>query len=116
MAEYKSLKPNEYLFKQGDEPENMYIVKAGQIGIFISAEDKPDIQVAVVGVGELIGELGLFDKKARSASAKALSEASLVILPYTALEKQLDSLPSWVKITMKTLSDKLRDTNHKLIE
>jgi len=72
--------------------------------------------VAKFGVGELIGELALFDKKNRSASAKALSDSSLVVLPYAALEKQLETLPPWVKITMKTLSEKLRETNYKLIE
>ncbi|MGZ3691953.1 MAG: Crp/Fnr family transcriptional regulator [Pseudobdellovibrio sp.] len=116
MADYKALKIHEYLFKQGDEPDNMYIVKSGQIGIYISSEGKPETQVATFGVGELIGELALFDKKDRSASAKALCDTSLVVLPYTALEKQLETLPSWVKITMKTLSDKLRDTNRKLVD
>jgi len=116
VADYKSLKQNEYLFKQGDEPDNMYIVKSGQIGIYVTADGKNETQVATFGVGELIGELALFDKKDRSASAKALCDSSLVVLPYSALEKQLDTLPSWVKITMKTLSDKLRDTNRKLID
>jgi len=115
VADYKSLKANEVLFKQGDAPDNMYIVKTGQIEIYIT-EGNSELQLAIVGVGELIGELALFDKRERSACARALCETSLVILPYENLLKQLDQLPPWVKVTMRTLSDKLRDTNKKLIE
>lgn len=114
MADYKTLKTNELLFKQGDTPDNMYIVKTGQISIYYSEGDK-EVHLSTVGQGELIGELALFDKKARSASAKATCETSLVVLPYTALEYQIDRLPEWVKITMKSLSDRLRDTNQKLL-
>lgn len=115
MAEYRSLKTNEILFKQGDDPDNMYIVKSGQVAIFITDGSTTRV-VAVAGIGELIGEVALFDKKARSAGAKALCDTSLVVLPYDALQKQLDTLPDWVKVTMKTLSDKLRDTNTRILE
>jgi CRP-like cAMP-binding protein len=115
MAEYKSLKANEVLFNQGDEPDNMYIVKTGQIAIFISDGSSTKV-VSVAGVGELIGEVSLMDNKSRSAGAKAIADSSLVILPYDVLRKQLETLPEWVRITMKTLSDKLRDTNQRIME
>ena len=115
MAEYRTLKANEILFKQGDEPDNMYIVKTGQIAIFITDGNVNRI-VAVANPGELIGEVSLFDSKTRSAGAKALSDSLLAILPYEALRRQLDTLPDWVKVTMKTLSDKLRDTNRQILE
>ena len=115
MADYKTLKTNEILFNQGDEPDNMYIVKSGQIEIYLTNGNETKT-VSVAGIGELIGEIALLDNKTRSASAKALSPASLVILPYDTLRKQLETLPAWVKITMKTLSDKLRNTNDKIIQ
>ena len=115
MAEYKNLKVNELLFNQGDPPDNMYIVKSGKIAIFLNVGETTKV-VSVVGVGELIGEISLFDKKGRSAGARALSDASLVILPYEVLQRQMDELPDWVKVTMKTLCDKIRDTNQRIVE
>ena len=114
MSEFKTLKTNEILFTQGDLPDNMYIVKSGQIEVYYSEGDK-EVHLSTVGAGELIGELALFDKKDRSASAKATCETSLVVLPYTSLEHQIERLPEWVKITMKSLSDRLRETNQKLL-
>jgi CRP/FNR family transcriptional regulator, cyclic AMP receptor protein len=115
MADFKNLKTNELLFSEGDIPDNMYIVRKGQISIF-NSKNGIENQLAIVGPGELIGELALFDKKQRSASAKALSDASVVILPYAQLERQMDTLPDWVKITMKTMAEKLRVTNQKLLD
>lgn len=115
MADFKNLKTNEILFNEGDFPDNMYIVRNGQISIFNSKEGAEN-QLAVVGPGELIGELALFDKRNRSASAKALSDSSVVILPYNQLEKQMETLPEWVKIIMKTMGEKLRIANNKLLD
>lgn len=112
MAEYRNLKKDEILFQQGDIPDNMYIVRSGHFSIFIK-ENNVTVEISRVSAGQLIGEMGLFDKKNRSAGVKALDEASVVILPYAQLEKQLDTLPEWVKITMRTLSEKLRETNKK---
>lgn len=113
MANFLNLKDGEMLFNEGDSPDNMYIVRTGQISIYIT-KNGAEHELALVGTGELIGELALFDKKSRSASARAVGDASVVILPYTQLEKQMETLPEWVKITMKTLAEKLRITNEKL--
>jgi CRP-like cAMP-binding protein len=113
MSDYHTVKKDDYLFKEGDVPDCMYIVRSGQFSIFIT-EGHLEKELSLVGPGNLIGELALFDKKNRSASARATTDSSVVKLPYAQLEKQLDNMPEWVKITMKTLSEKLRVTNKKL--
>lgn len=115
MSEYHTIKKDDYLFKEGDIPESMYIVRTGQFSIFIT-EGNLERELSLEGPGNLIGELALFDKKNRSASARATTDSSVVQLPYAQLEKQLETLPEWVRITMKTLSEKLRQTNKKLFE
>jgi CRP/FNR family cyclic AMP-dependent transcriptional regulator len=112
MSDIKILKKNELLFEEGDYPEAMYIVRSGQFKIFVKDGDI-EKEISMAGIGSLIGEMGLFDKKLRSASARAISDSSVALLPYAQLESQLAELPEWVKITMKTLSEKLRTTNKK---
>ena len=112
MADYTSVKKGEYLFEEGDPPDCMYIVRSGQFSIFVRENDV-EREVALAGIGNLIGEMSLFDKKLRSASARATTDSSVVKLPYSQLENQLEELPEWVRITMRTLSEKLRQTNKK---
>lgn len=112
MTEFKVIKKDQLLFEEGDFPEAMYIVRSGQFSIFIKDGDN-EKEVSLAGPGNLIGEMGLFDKKLRSAGARARVDSSVVVLPYTQLEKQLETLPEWVRVTVKTLSEKLRSTNKK---
>lgn len=112
MSDFSVIKKDQLLFEEGDMPDSMYIVRSGQFAIFIREGDI-EKEVSLAGPGNLIGEMALFDKKLRSASARATTDSSVVVLPYGQLEKQLETLPEWVRITMKTLSEKLRTTNKK---
>lgn len=112
MSNYTVVKKDDLLFEEGDYPDAMYIVRSGQFSIYVT-EGESEKEVSLAGPGNLIGEMSLFDKKLRSASARATIDSSVVKLPYEQLEKDLDQLPEWVRITMRTLSDKLRTTNKK---
>jgi CRP-like cAMP-binding protein len=113
MSEIVAIKKNDVLFEEGDFPEHMYIVKSGEISLYITNGNVEHI-VAVAGPGHLIGEMSLFDNKFRSASAKATKDSELIRLPYKFLEKELEKLPEWVRATLKTLAEKLRIANEKL--
>lgn len=119
MSEYHVVRKDDYLFEEGDYPDCMYIVRTGQFMILIKDEDKDgqvtEKELSLAGPGNLIGEMALFDKKFRSASARATIDSTVVKLPYEHLEKQLETLPEWVKITIKTLSEKLRQTNKRFL-
>jgi len=114
MAEVVSVKKDEYLFKQDDIAECMYIVKSGKISLVIT-NGTYEKEVAVVSLGQLIGEMPLFDKKLRSAGARALVDSELVKLPYKKLEEELLTMPEWVTSILRKLSEKIRETNDKLI-
>lgn len=107
------LKKDDYLFRQGDDADVMYIVRNGEVSILIE-EDGIEKEVFVATTGHLIGELGLFDKQNRIASARAKVNSSVVSLPYTQLERQLKHLPPWVPILMRTLTEKLKAINKSL--
>lgn len=114
MAEFVSIKKDEVLFEDGDVADAMYIVKSGMISIIIS-DDKVQKEVSRVSTGQLIGEMSLFDKRFRSATAKAITNAELVKLPYSKLEAELATMPEWVQVTLKTLVQKIRDANKKIL-
>lgn len=114
MADIISIKKDEILFEDGDVADAMYIVKSGSISILIS-DDKTEKEVSRVSTGQLIGEMSLFDKRLRSATAKALTNCELVRLPYPKLEAELATMPEWVQVTLKTLVQKIRDANKKIL-
>ena len=115
MAEVRDIPKDTILFYEGEIPDNMYVVKTGGFDI-IKKIDGKDVKVSEAKDGQLIGEMALFDLKPRSATIKANQDSAVVVLPYVNLLDQLDKLPAWVKIVMRTLSDNLRKTTEQLMK
>lgn len=113
MAEAKSLKKDNYLFREGDAPDSLYIVKSGTL-LVTKFNGNNEVTIAEVNKGSLVGEMALFDRKPRSANIKAKMDSEVIALPYESLEKQLEAMPVWLKAILKNLNEHLRVANKKL--
>ncbi|MBC7660871.1 MAG: Crp/Fnr family transcriptional regulator [Chitinophagaceae bacterium] len=109
----KILKKGELLFKAGDSSDGMYVLRKGQIQIFLDKAGT-DIFLATVAAGGMIGEMSLFDKKPRSASARAIEETEVTQISNDDFNKIIQQIPKWLVSLMATLSSRLRDTNERL--
>lgn len=109
-----NLKKGEELFKEGDEPSAMYIIKSGRLAI-TKKKGNNDITLAELKAGDLLGEMTFFDKNPRSAGAKAVMDNTEVIeLPFSALDHQWAQLPGWVKSIVKAINGHLRRANMRI--
>lgn len=109
----KILKKGELLFKAGDSSDGMYVLRRGHIQIFLDKAGT-DIVLTTVAAGGMIGEMSLFDKKPRSASARALEETEVTQISNDDFNKIIQQIPKWLVSLMATLSSRLRDTNERL--
>ncbi|NUN04957.1 MAG: cyclic nucleotide-binding domain-containing protein [Bdellovibrio sp.] len=113
MAEAKKVAKDTYLFREGDAPDAMYIIKTGSFAI-TKTKGNSEIVLAEINAGAMVGEMALFDNKPRSANVKATKESEVISLPYDSLTKQMEQLPVWVRAIMKTLNENLREANKKI--
>lgn len=104
-----------YLFREGDAPDAMYVVKSGKFAI-LKMKSNSEILLAEIGPGAMVGEMAFFDAKPRSASVKAVKDAEVIALPYKALHAQFANFPEWCKAIMRTVNDHLRNANQKIKE
>ena len=111
----RKLSKNEYLFKEGDEPDAMYVVKSGHLQV-IKSKGEGEIVLAELGPGAMVGEMAFFDLKPRSASVRAIKDSELITLPYKALLHQFAGFPEWLKAIMKTVNEHLRRANQRIRE
>jgi len=68
------------LFKTGEPGESLYIVRSGEVELFIKDTAGQKILLAIAGPGEVFGELALLDRGPRTATAVAVTEADLLAL------------------------------------
>ena len=81
-ATLRRVRAGEWLFRQGDAGEHIYVVVSGRLEAIVESP-RPDQVVRVHGRGELIGELAFITGWARSASVRARRDAELLEIPYT---------------------------------
>ncbi|MCB0368349.1 MAG: cyclic nucleotide-binding domain-containing protein [Bdellovibrionales bacterium] len=113
MADSKKVLKDTYLFRDGDAPDFMYIVKSGQLAV-TKTKGTSEIVLAEIKAGNMVGEMAIFDKKPRSANVKAIKDSEVIALPYETLTQQLESLPVWVKAILRNLNDNLREANKRI--
>lgn len=113
MADARKIAKDHYLFREGDAPDAMYIVKSGTLAV-TKTKGNNEVVLAEIQAGAMVGEMALFDNKPRSANVKATKETEVIALPYDSLNKQMDTLPVWVRAIMKNLNENLREANKKI--
>jgi uncharacterized membrane protein len=112
----RPFKGGDLIFEQGDNGAEMYIVAAGHVNIHLPGEKSRRVSLKDISVGEYFGELALFDDKARSASALATTDATLLELSRETLSSYLERRPRAAMAILRTMSERLRETNAMLSE
>jgi uncharacterized membrane protein len=112
----RHLKGGEMIFNQGDPGSAMYIVASGHVNIHLPGEASRRLSLKDITVGEYFGELALFDDKPRSASALCTTDATLLELDRDALSTYLERRPRAAMAILRTMGERLRQTNAMLSE
>lgn len=118
MENTKKLKAGEYLFREGDDAQSMYVVHKGTLSIQVRKGETP-VELAKVNPNEVLGELAFFDRRARSASAVALTPVELTEIQFSALDRVYQSVPPYLQTIFSCVSQRLRkatDTIRQLSE
>lgn len=104
------------LFYEGDPGDQLYFVISGKIKLGRTASDGRENLVAIMGPGEIFGEMALFDPGPRSTSATAVSETRLAGVKHASLKKAMEKSPSISAQVLQALARRLRRTNENLAD
>ncbi|MGE0172424.1 MAG: Crp/Fnr family transcriptional regulator [Oligoflexales bacterium] len=107
------LKKGEKLFQEGDSSDGMYLVRKGEILVYLEKGGK-QVKLALLKEGAMIGEMALFDQKPRSASAQATADSEITKISTEDFTKLMKQIPKWFVSLMASLSSRLRETNERL--
>jgi CRP-like cAMP-binding protein len=114
-GELQVLLPGKLLFREGDPTDGLYFVKDGKITIF-RERDGTEIELAVLGPGDVLGTVTIISREPRSASARALSQASVLFVSASSLEASLKTIPIWAIALLKDCTVRLKETDARLCE
>ncbi len=106
------------IFQYGDPGDKLFIILEGKVRISREVSGMGEEALAVLGPGQVFGEMALLDEAPRSADARAHERCRLLVITKDAFEdllfmhKELAYEVLWSSVRM--LSARLRETNDKL--
>jgi len=110
------LERSEQLFGEGEAGDRVYVIRTGKIKLVRSWPDGRENLLAVLGPGEMFGELSLFDPGPRTSSARAVSESELIALGHEDMMRWLTRRPEVARHLLRALAQRLRRTNVALAD
>jgi CRP/FNR family transcriptional regulator, cyclic AMP receptor protein len=99
------------VFLHGDPGDDLYVVEAGSVKICMTTPDGKEITLAILGPGEIFGELALMDGAPRSSNAVTMEDCQLLLLERSRFIAFVDEHPSVARSIIEVLSRRLRDNN-----
>lgn len=104
------------IFHMGDEGGSLHIIERGRVKVTIPSSSGEELILTILGAGDFLGELSLFDGKPRSATVQALEETETLCLKREDLLALMrDRFPVVEKI-LEVLARRIRDTDMLLAE
>ncbi|MFZ0158351.1 MAG: Crp/Fnr family transcriptional regulator [Kineosporiaceae bacterium] len=106
----------EVLFTEGDPGDRLYIIVEGKIKLGRASGDGRENLLAILGPGEMFGELSLFDPGPRNATATAVADTALLGVGSDDLATWLNGRPDVARQLLRSLARRLRRTNEALAD
>jgi CRP-like cAMP-binding protein len=104
----RKLARGDVLFKENDEPLDLFVVVSGRLAMVIRSVDGRESVVALMEPGDLFGEMPLFDGLKRSTDGRALEASEVIVIPYAPLQKLYSEQPSQLWRVVELLATRLR--------
>jgi signal transduction histidine kinase len=115
VAETVELAPGTILLREGEAGDALFVVLTGELAVS-KRSGNADIPLAVVGPGEVQGELAVLEGRPRSATVRAVGPATLLRLRRDALLDVLGRQPELALALLRTIAGRLRATESLLRE
>ena len=93
-AEIKGVRAGEVIFREGDEGQDVYVIRSGSVVVEKSIGGKP-VFLSYIPAGNYVGELELFDNGVRKQTVRAAVKSEVIKLDGAAFKRLLEAKPQF---------------------
>ena len=104
--------PQEAIVRQGDPGDEFFIVTTGEAEVLIDSNGKP-MQVATLKEGQFFGEMALLTGEPRSATVRAVTQMSVLVVSKPAMSRLFSAEPALIEQISAILADRQYRTSAK---
>ena len=108
--------PNEVVIRQGEPGDQLFIVKAGRVGVSASKSGAAPVEVAQLNAGDYFGEMSLLLGEPRSSTVTASTPLELLVIGRHAFATTFAESPETVETISKTIASRRTELDARLAE
>ena len=106
-------KDGEVIVRQGDVGDCLFVILEGQAEV-LSEESGKEVRLRVAGKGEIIGEMAVFERVARSATVRALGEVRALTVDKKNFLRRIQEDPTVAFRLVEMLSRRVRELSEEV--
>jgi len=104
------------IVKQGEEGIGLFIIKSGKVKVTKKLASGKEIDIAIHGSGDFIGEISLLDNKPRTATVVAMEDIETLAMTHWDFMAVLKDTPEICLDIIPVIVERFRETNEQLLE
>jgi CRP-like cAMP-binding protein len=109
----KHFEEGSVLFDEGDEGEEMYIIRSGKVAIK-KRVPHGEVTVALLEKGDFFGEMAMLERIARTAAAQMVEAGDLIVIDSETLSDMIKANPEIAVRMLRKYSLRLRETTKRI--
>lgn len=102
------------LFREGDPGDFVARILEGRVAVEKDHEGEM-IRLGELGPGDIVGEMGVMERKPRSATVRALAEVVVELIPADAFLERIATEPETARALLFRLSEKVRMLSDEVV-
>lgn len=113
FTEEKLIPEGKEFISQGDLAQSAYMILEGGVRVFRVSEDGDEITLAILGPGEVVGEMGIIDNHPRVASVSTIKNTKVLSLKRSDFLEMLKNHPETAASLLQTLAERVEETDER---
>lgn len=105
----RSFKKGDYLIREGEKSKDVYLILSGNV-IVTKEVNTINKVLAILGPGEIVGEMSFFEETTRSASCIADDEVVTIVFSPDTFSDIYKAHPRWLIQILESLSKRIVKT------
>ena len=103
------------LFREGEEADAAYLVEKGKLEVTKKVRDDETV-LAMMGPGDIIGEMALIDGAPRSASVRAMEDTVVLRVSKANFQERLAGIDPICRAILTRLSQRVRQQSQEIAQ
>lgn len=96
------------IFREGEPADCLFLIEAGRVKLFMGTPGHQEMLIAVLGRGQIFGELAVLDRGPRAMNAQAMEDSTVYRLESPVFWTILENRPALARRLLELLARRLR--------